>query len=106
MRSGTRMRDSCRWQRIEAILRFHGGFTCVFFTAPPTPRADRMTASATCWRCPVLGPAILAASRSDKMRRIVSAAPVTKPVVNRFIPGETVDQVIPIVVDLTEKGLE
>lgn len=54
----------------------------------------------------MLGPAILAASRSDKMRRIVSAAPVTKPVVNRFIPGETVDQVIPIVEDLTSKGLE
>ncbi|MET3983555.1 proline dehydrogenase family protein [Streptomyces sp. PvR034] len=54
----------------------------------------------------MLGPVILAASRSDKMRRIVSAAPVTKPVVNRFIPGETVDQVIPIVVDLTQKGLE
>ncbi|WP_405488509.1 proline dehydrogenase family protein [Streptomyces sp. NBC_00096] len=54
----------------------------------------------------MLGPAILAASRSDKMRRIVSAAPVTKPVVTRFIPGETVDQVIPIVEDLTSKGLE
>ncbi|MEU3724228.1 proline dehydrogenase family protein [Streptomyces sp. NPDC031705] len=54
----------------------------------------------------MLGPAILAASRSDKMRRIVSAAPVTKPVVNRFIPGETVDQVIPIVEELTAKGLE
>ncbi|WP_228976976.1 proline dehydrogenase family protein [Streptomyces sp. DH12] len=54
----------------------------------------------------MLGPVILAASRSDKMRRIVSAAPVTKPVVNRFIPGETVDQVVPIVTDLTDKGLE
>ncbi|MFD9354927.1 proline dehydrogenase family protein [Streptomyces sp. NPDC060031] len=54
----------------------------------------------------MLGPAILAASRSDKMRRIVSAAPVTKPVVNRFIPGETVDQVIPIVEELTSNGLE
>ncbi|MER6449102.1 proline dehydrogenase [Streptomyces venezuelae] len=54
----------------------------------------------------MLGPVILAASRSDKMRRIVSAAPVTKPVVNRFIPGETVDQVIPIVEELTDKGLE
>ncbi|MER6217722.1 proline dehydrogenase family protein [Streptomyces sp. NPDC048387] len=54
----------------------------------------------------MLGPAILAASRSDKMRRIVSAAPVTKPVVNRFIPGETVGQVIPIVEELTRKGLE
>ncbi|MFD4242504.1 proline dehydrogenase family protein [Streptomyces sp. NPDC058525] len=54
----------------------------------------------------MLGPLILAASRSDKMRRIVSAAPVTKPVVNRFIPGETVDQVIPIVEELTRAGLE
>lgn len=54
----------------------------------------------------MLGPVILAASRSEKMRRIVSAAPVTRPVVNRFIPGETVDQVIPIVEDLTRKGLE
>ncbi|MFC9295565.1 proline dehydrogenase family protein [Streptomyces sp. NPDC057011] len=54
----------------------------------------------------MLGPVILAASRSDRMRRIVSAAPVTKPVVNRFIPGETVDQVIPIVERLTRSGLE
>ncbi|MFD3762197.1 proline dehydrogenase family protein [Streptomyces sp. NPDC058622] len=54
----------------------------------------------------MLGPVILAASRSDKMRRLVSAAPVTKPVVNRFIPGETVDQVIPIVEELTRNGLE
>ncbi|MGW5846497.1 proline dehydrogenase family protein [Streptomyces sp. NPDC055254] len=54
----------------------------------------------------MLGPVILAASRSDKMRRIVSAAPVTKPVVTRFIPGETVEQVIPIVEELTRKGLE
>ncbi|URM89510.1 proline dehydrogenase family protein [Streptomyces sp. MRC013] len=54
----------------------------------------------------MLGPVILAASRSDKMRRIVSAAPVTRPVVDRFIPGETVDQVIPVVTDLTGKGLD
>ncbi|MER5381331.1 proline dehydrogenase family protein [Streptomyces sp. NBC_00647] len=54
----------------------------------------------------MLGPVILAASRSDKMRRLISAAPVTKPVVDRFIPGETVDQVVPIIQDLTGKGLE
>ncbi|WP_149184142.1 proline dehydrogenase family protein [Streptomyces sp. TRM49041] len=54
----------------------------------------------------MLGPVILAASRSDKMRRLVSAAPVTKPVVDRFIPGETVDQVVPIVTDMADKGLE
>ncbi|MFE9682411.1 proline dehydrogenase family protein [Streptomyces sp. NPDC002701] len=54
----------------------------------------------------MLGPVILAASRSDRMRRLISAAPVTKPVVDRFIPGESVDQVVPIIRDLTAKGLE
>jgi proline dehydrogenase len=49
---------------------------------------------------------ILAASRSDRMRRLVSAAPVTRPVVDRFIPGESVDQIVPIVQDLTDQGLE
>jgi len=49
----------------------------------------------------VLGPVILAASRSDRMRRLISAAPVTKQVVERFIPGETVDEIVPIVRDLT-----
>ncbi|MBO0517756.1 proline dehydrogenase, partial [Streptomyces beijiangensis] len=41
----------------------------------------------------MLGPVILAASRSDKMRRFISAAPGTKQVVARFIPGERVDEV-------------
>ncbi|MFD7014494.1 proline dehydrogenase family protein [Streptomyces sp. NPDC059161] len=54
----------------------------------------------------MLGPVILAASRSDKMRKLVSAAPVTKPVVNRFIPGETVEQVVPIIEETVGKGLE
>ncbi|MFD8946606.1 proline dehydrogenase family protein [Streptomyces californicus] len=54
----------------------------------------------------MLGPVILAASRSDKMRRFVSAAPGTKQVVDRFIAGETVDQVVPIVEDAADKGLE
>ncbi|MFI2368838.1 proline dehydrogenase family protein [Streptomyces sp. NPDC018833] len=54
----------------------------------------------------MLGPAILAASRSDKMRRFVSAAPGTKQVVARFIAGETVDQVIPVVRNAAAKGLE
>jgi proline dehydrogenase len=49
---------------------------------------------------------ILAASRSDRMRRLISAAPVTKQVVERFIPGETVDEIVPIVRDLTSRGLE
>ncbi|MEU8589696.1 proline dehydrogenase family protein [Streptomyces sp. NPDC048664] len=54
----------------------------------------------------MLGPVILAASRSDRMRRLISAAPVTKQVVDRFIPGETVDEVVPIIEDLTGRGLE
>ncbi|MER7487469.1 proline dehydrogenase family protein [Streptomyces sp. NPDC126497] len=54
----------------------------------------------------MLGPVILAASRSDRMRRLISAAPVTKQVVDRFIPGETVDEVLPIVRELTGNGLE
>jgi proline dehydrogenase len=49
---------------------------------------------------------ILAASRSDRMRRLISAAPVTKQVVDRFIPGEDVDEIVPIIEDLTGKGLE
>ena len=54
----------------------------------------------------MLAPVILAASRSDKMRRFVSAAPGTKQVVDRFIAGETVDHVIPIVEEITGRGLE
>jgi proline dehydrogenase len=54
----------------------------------------------------VLGPVILAASRSDRMRRLVSTAPVTNPVVDRFIPGETVDEVVPVIKGLTDQGLE
>ncbi|MFF4033170.1 proline dehydrogenase family protein [Streptomyces sviceus] len=54
----------------------------------------------------MLGPVILAASRSDRMRRLISAAPVTKQVVDRFIPGETVDEIVPIVQELAARGLE
>ncbi|MEU1123453.1 proline dehydrogenase family protein [Streptomyces sp. NPDC005899] len=54
----------------------------------------------------MLGPVILAASRSDTMRRFVSAAPGTKQVVGRFIAGETVDEVVPVVQDAAAKGLE
>ncbi|MET8898378.1 proline dehydrogenase family protein [Streptomyces albogriseolus] len=54
----------------------------------------------------MLGPVILAASRSDRMRRLISAAPVTRQVVDRFIPGETVDEILPIVRELADNGLE
>ncbi|GAA2459065.1 proline dehydrogenase family protein [Streptomyces glaucus] len=54
----------------------------------------------------MLGPVILAASRSDRMRRLISAAPVTKQVVDRFIPGEDVDEIVPVVRELAGRGLE
>ncbi|MEV4975220.1 proline dehydrogenase family protein [Streptomyces scopuliridis] len=54
----------------------------------------------------MLGPVILAASRSDRMRRVVSAAPVTKPVVNRFIAGESVEETVPVVENMAGRGLE
>ncbi|WP_309095622.1 proline dehydrogenase family protein [Streptomyces sp.] len=54
----------------------------------------------------MLGPVILAASRSDRMRRLISAAPVTKQVVDRFIPGEDVDDIVPVIRDLAGQGLE
>ncbi|MEV2217236.1 proline dehydrogenase family protein [Streptomyces sp. NPDC050997] len=54
----------------------------------------------------MLGPVILAASRSDLIRRLISAAPVTKQVVDRFIPGESVDDIVSIVQELTDRGLE
>ncbi|MGW7544110.1 proline dehydrogenase family protein [Streptomyces sp. NPDC054770] len=54
----------------------------------------------------MLGPVILAASRSDRMRRLISAAPVTKQVVDRFIPGESVADIVPIIEELTGRGLE
>ncbi|MFD6529261.1 proline dehydrogenase family protein [Streptomyces sp. NPDC060184] len=54
----------------------------------------------------MLGPVILAASRSDRMRRFISAAPGTKQVVDRFIAGENVDHVLPVVRASVDKGLE
>ncbi|GAB2875471.1 proline dehydrogenase family protein [Streptomyces deserti] len=54
----------------------------------------------------MLGPVILAASRSDRMRRLISAAPGTRQVVDRFIPGETVDEILPVIQELTGRGLE
>ncbi|MEE1797862.1 proline dehydrogenase family protein [Streptomyces sp. NPDC101062] len=54
----------------------------------------------------MLGPVILAASRSDALRRTLSAAPVTRPVVNRFIAGESVEETAPVVRSLADQGLE
>ncbi|MGP3948270.1 proline dehydrogenase family protein [Streptomyces sp. 7N604] len=54
----------------------------------------------------MLGPVLLAAARSDSIRRMVSAAPVTRPVVERFVAGERLDETMAVVRSLTGRGLE
>ncbi|MBH5337161.1 proline dehydrogenase family protein [Streptomyces pactum] len=54
----------------------------------------------------MLGPVLLAASRSDAIRRIVSAAPVTRPMVDRFVAGERLGESMSAVRSLTDRGLE
>jgi proline dehydrogenase len=54
----------------------------------------------------VLGPVLLAASRSDRMRRVVAAAPVTRPVVNRFVAGDALNPAMDSVRELTASGLQ
>ncbi|WP_031505679.1 proline dehydrogenase family protein [Streptomyces megasporus] len=54
----------------------------------------------------MLGSVLLAASRSDSIRRVVSAAPVTRPVVDRYIAGERLDQAMTTIRSLTDQGLE
>ena len=53
----------------------------------------------------MLGPVLLAASRSDRMRRVVAAAPVTRSVVRRFIAGDTLPTAMETVRALTASGL-
>jgi proline dehydrogenase len=55
---------------------------------------------------PVLGPVLLAAARSDSVRRLVSAAPVTRRVVDRFVAGERLDQSLTATRALTARGLD
>lgn len=45
-------------------------------------------------------PAILAASRATRLQRAVERLPVTRRVVRRFVPGETVEAVLAAVADL------
>ncbi|GBE64356.1 proline dehydrogenase [Mycobacterium sp. MFM001] len=49
-------------------------------------------------------PAILAASRSDRLRRTAERLPVTRKVVRRFVPGETLAQVLDTVAALRDSG--
>ncbi|WP_431960701.1 proline dehydrogenase family protein [Actinacidiphila sp. bgisy160] len=54
----------------------------------------------------MLGPVLLAASRSDRMRRVVAGAPITRPVVNRFIAGDELAPAMETVRSLAASGLE
>ncbi|MEU8912346.1 proline dehydrogenase family protein [Streptomyces sp. Je 1-4] len=54
----------------------------------------------------MLGPVLLAAARSDSIRRLVAAAPVTRPVVERFVAGERLDESMAAVRSLAARGLE
>ncbi len=49
-------------------------------------------------------PAMLAASRADKLRRTVERSPVTRRVVRRFVPGETLDGVLGVIAALQDSG--
>jgi proline dehydrogenase len=54
----------------------------------------------------LFGPVLLAASRSDRMRRVVAGAPLTRPVVNRFVAGDGLRPAMDTVRELTAAGLE
>lgn len=49
-------------------------------------------------------PAMLAASRADGLRRTVERSPLTRRVVRRFVPGDTLDGVLDIVAGLRDSG--
>ncbi|OSC40081.1 proline dehydrogenase family protein [Mycobacterium decipiens] len=49
-------------------------------------------------------PAMLAASRSSRLRRTVERSPLTRRVVRRFVPGETLDDVLAVVTALRDSG--
>ena len=48
---------------------------------------------------------ILAASRNERVRRLVAEAPLSRTVVRRFVAGESVDDAVRISGELTAKGL-
>ncbi|MCF2528147.1 proline dehydrogenase family protein [Yinghuangia soli] len=54
----------------------------------------------------MLGRMLLTASRSDRLRDFVATAPVTRPVVDRFVAGEGLPDALAAVRDLTDAGLD
>ncbi|GAA0949000.1 proline dehydrogenase family protein [Actinocorallia libanotica] len=54
----------------------------------------------------MLGPLLLAASGSDRIRRFVSGAPMTRPVVDRFIAGDALPDALATVRALAARGID
>jgi proline dehydrogenase len=53
----------------------------------------------------VLRRALLAAARNDKLRRFTAESPLTRPVVNRFVAGQRLDEAVNSVTELKGQGL-
>lgn len=53
----------------------------------------------------MLGPSLLAASRSPGVRRVVTTAPVSRQLVDRFVAGETVREAVEATQSLVDAGL-
>jgi proline dehydrogenase len=53
----------------------------------------------------MLSQTLLAASRSAKMRGIITGVPLTRRVVDRFVAGDNLDQASLVIGDLVEQGL-
>lgn len=49
-------------------------------------------------------PALLAASRAEGLRRLIERSPLTRRVVRRFVPGDTLDDVLESAVALRDSG--
>ncbi len=56
------------------------------------------------WFAHTVRPAMLAASSSDRLRRIVERWPLTRGAVRRFVPGDTLDDVLDSVTTLRDSG--
>jgi proline dehydrogenase len=67
-------------------------------------RSDALRASADRMFSKTARPAILAASRSQRLRRTAERLPVTRQVVHRFVPGETVADALDSIAALRDSG--
>lgn len=54
---------------------------------------------------PLLRTALLQVSRNEKIKDLMLRVPITRDVVRRFVPGETMDQCLDAIRELTGKGL-